>query len=1034
MILSDPTHAALADLDAEVTVIGAGPVGLITALGFARRGRRVLVLESGRDGVDAAAQDLAADALAGPGTHHEPRITVARRLGGTSNLWGGRCLPFDPIDFAPRPWLDLPGWPIGPGDLAPYLGPACAALDAGAPVFHDPVPGCTPTSEAFSIDTLERWSNEARAQAFHRAEIEALPNLHVALGCTVTDLRLDGDRVAGLTVWRDGPGAADLPVREVVLAAGGNASTRLLLAVQRAHPALFGGTDGPLGRFYMGHVNGQIADIVFENEALHRALDFYQDAHGSYVRRRILPSAATQEAHGLANVVFWPVVPEIAEASHRSGPLSALFLALSTPVLGRKFIAEPIRLKHIGQPPYARGRHLMNVLRDPIATLSFVPWFIWNRYGAKTRIPGFFLQNPGRRYGLEFHAEHLPGAESRMTLGDGTDRTGLPRLVIDLKFSDADVESVLRAHEALEAWLTAEGFARLVYRFEDRAAGVLVEAQHGNHQVGTIPMGASGQGASRGASHGGGAGVVDGWGTSHDLGNLHVISTAILPTSGQANPTLTAVQLGLRLVDRLEGDGARIGALPEAHAAPGAAPHGGAAASAPGGRAAQGPISPDTPDGAAPSPAIPGAMPGSPNGARGRGTSAPSAGRTLPGGATTGDAGAKAGPPPADGAGDAPAPPDGDHRTGPDPDTPSAPTADPEEPGPAPAGPGAGPPAPPHPDRAPASPVRPVERTPPAAGQPAAAGGPHRVWLKGLAREVPALGFGCASLGSRVAPEAGIAALRAAHAAGVRWFDLAPAYGGGAAEALFARAGLPRGDLVLVTKVGLAPPAPSPLKRLLLPAARRAVALAGPVRALIRRSGATGNRPVPLTPELLRSSLEASLTRLGTDHVDVYALHNADPADLGRAEILRTLEDLKATGKARAIAVAGGEDAARAAIARGAPLDVIQCAVPETGALAEDAAQAGLGAVFHSVFGVAGARDALAARLARDADLRARLEALGLSGSAGVLAARALMARARALNPDGVILASMFSERSLAENLAASAGPPDPRFALIEGL
>jgi choline dehydrogenase-like flavoprotein len=36
-----------------------------------------------------------------------------------------------------------------------------------------------------------------------------------------------------------------------------------------------------------------------------------------------------------------------------------------------------------------------------------------------------------------------------------------------------------------------------------------------------------------------------------------VVSTAVLPTSGQANPTFTAVQLGLRLA-------ARLAAAPEA--------------------------------------------------------------------------------------------------------------------------------------------------------------------------------------------------------------------------------------------------------------------------------------------------------------------------------------------------------------------------------------------------------------------------------------------------------------------------------------
>jgi choline dehydrogenase-like flavoprotein len=38
---------------------------------------------------------------------------------------------------------------------------------------------------------------------------------------------------------------------------------------------------------------------------------------------------------------------------------------------------------------------------------------------------------------------------------------------------------------------------------------------------------------------------------SFDVPNLHVISTAVLRTSSHGNPTMTAVQLGLRLADQL---------------------------------------------------------------------------------------------------------------------------------------------------------------------------------------------------------------------------------------------------------------------------------------------------------------------------------------------------------------------------------------------------------------------------------------------------------------------------------------------------
>lgn len=551
MLETSPSRARLAAFAADVAVIGGGPVGIVTALALADRGFRTLLLESGGRGPDPAAQALSEAENRSPATHHAPHITVARRLGGTSNLWGGRCLPYDAVDFAPRPWLDLPPWPIGPEALAPHAEAACAQLAAGRAVYAAPLPGVT-ADAAFGVESLERWSNVPRIHKLHAAALETRSDLLVALGATVLGFHWDetgaAARVTALDLHLEGEGRGVLPVASVVLAAGGNESTRLLLADQRRRPTAFGGAEGPLGRFYMGHVNGRIADIVFENAALHDGLDFHVDAHGTYVRRRFVPSPATQEAARLTNVAFWPVVPEIADPAHRSGPLSAVFLALSVAPLGRRLIAEPIRLRHVGPPPYRRWRHVANLLADPLRTLGFAPWFLWKTKAAQPRLPGLFLANPARRYGLEYHAEHLPGPESRLTLTDVPDRLGLPRLAVDLRFGAEDAAAVLRAHEALEAWLQRNRLGRLDWRDppETRAAAVLGDAKHGNHQIGTLRMGADPRAA-----------VVDADCRAHGTANLHVVSTAVLPTSGQANPTMTAVQLGLRLAEHLAGQGGR---------------------------------------------------------------------------------------------------------------------------------------------------------------------------------------------------------------------------------------------------------------------------------------------------------------------------------------------------------------------------------------------------------------------------------------------------------------------------------------------
>jgi choline dehydrogenase-like flavoprotein len=54
--------------------------------------------------------------------------------------------------------------------------------------------------------------------------------------------------------------------------------------------------------------------------------------------------------------------------------------------------------------------------------------------------------------------------------------------------------------------------------------------------------------------------VVDANCKVHHVDNLYIASSAVFPTSGQANPTLTIVALSLRLADHLAK---KLNALPQ---------------------------------------------------------------------------------------------------------------------------------------------------------------------------------------------------------------------------------------------------------------------------------------------------------------------------------------------------------------------------------------------------------------------------------------------------------------------------------------
>lgn len=551
MICEMPDPGLLADFAADVTVIGAGPVGILTALAMARSGQRVLVLESGGREVTLDSAALSGAENLRPDNHFEPGIAISRQLGGTGNLWRGRCLPLDPVDFLYRPWTQDEGlgpWPIGPDDLSAYLAPALAGLGAGAPVFREALPGVK-ADDAFAWESLERWSIEPRTHILQARALAETPGLMVALGVTVTGFAWeDAGHLSGLETHFTGAGGgrrATLSVNRVVLAAGGNESTRLLLSEQRQRPGLFGGRDGPLGRYYMGHLTGEVADISFSSAVLHDGMAFHPDPHGSYVRRRLTPSLATQAEARLNNVSLWPVVPKIANPAHRSGALSVVFLAIYHRLLGQRLMPELIRTKHLGPGPPAWRGHLSNVITDLPGTALFATTALWQYRLAKQRPPGLFLTNRARRYGLSYHAEHLPHPDSRLTLSEQSDALGMPRLRIDLRFSDEDAAAVLRAHDVLEAWLARNDLARLDYHHSDREAraeAVLELACDGAHQIGTIRMGTDSRTSVVGADC-----------QVHGVSNLFVISTAVLPTSGQANPTLTAVQLGLRLAANWSG-------------------------------------------------------------------------------------------------------------------------------------------------------------------------------------------------------------------------------------------------------------------------------------------------------------------------------------------------------------------------------------------------------------------------------------------------------------------------------------------------
>ena len=305
-----------------------------------------------------------------------------------------------------------------------------------------------------------------------------------------------------------------------------------------------------LGRFYMGHASGKIADIVLAAPDTASAHDFFLD-EGVYARRRFTLAADVQQRERLLNIAFWLDNPPFHNAAHRSGILSLVWMALAIPPIGRQLLPEAIRAIHVGPAPHGWRDHLLNVVRSPLATLQNLTTIVRDRFLAKPRRPGFLIRSAEGRYALHFLAEQAPNGNSRVSLSDTRDALGLPFLAIDIRFSEADARSVVRAHEILDRSLRESGYGRLDYHVpaQERVASVLRQAKDGFHQIGTTRMGVSAEDS-----------VVDADCRVHGIENLYVASSSVFVSSSHANPTFSAVALALRLAAHLS-ENARAGSL-----------------------------------------------------------------------------------------------------------------------------------------------------------------------------------------------------------------------------------------------------------------------------------------------------------------------------------------------------------------------------------------------------------------------------------------------------------------------------------------
>jgi choline dehydrogenase-like flavoprotein len=160
---------------------------------------------------------------------------------------------------------------------------------------------------------------------------------------------------------------------------------------------------------------------------------------------------------------------------------------------------------------------------------------------AQRKIPYTLIANSDGSFPVEFNSEQSPAESNRVMLLPEEDAHGMKRVQVIWRLQRDDAESAQRAFVLLRKSINSRSRCRLEFDDEQLLDQLRAAPPVGGHHVGTARMAST--------PH---QGVVGPDCAVFALPNLFIASSAVFPTSGYANPTLTIVALAVRLATHLK--------------------------------------------------------------------------------------------------------------------------------------------------------------------------------------------------------------------------------------------------------------------------------------------------------------------------------------------------------------------------------------------------------------------------------------------------------------------------------------------------
>jgi choline dehydrogenase-like flavoprotein len=548
----DPSSAVVTD----VCVVGAGPAGLAFARSCVGRGVEVLVLESGLDVPDEAAQSLRSSEVDSP--YYTPDALAAgraRQLGGTATIWShvtrpddpervyARVLPAEAVDFEHRRWQPTSGWPIGMDDLAPYYdrvarswvgGPVENRASTWSRAGRQPLP----LREGPLTTLVAQYGARDVLTERYRDEILASRNVSVRLDSTVVELESDrsGSAIRRARVQRGDGSTYVVEAGVFVMAGGAVENVQTLLHSDATRPGAAGNRHDNVGRYVADHPEFLLGTIRPADPDLVNQIGLY-DLH--YVEDRMVSGLLTfdqdfkRERHLLNMAAV--LLPQRAGFGSPAERAIRSLRPLASGTLPSQALTH---LRSVVTSPGDSASVLYNQLVKRWARGGdYKDGYVWHRGGwsrpeiDRSRLPV-----------LEVHvaAEQTPERGNRLELTGEQDRLGRRRVRLRLGWSQEDRDNVLRSAAVFASEIEGSGLGTF-HRWVEYTGATRPMSYGVHHPMGGTRMHADPR-----------LGVVDENCKVHGVSNLYVAGSSVFTTGlGYANPTLTLLALSVRLADHV---------------------------------------------------------------------------------------------------------------------------------------------------------------------------------------------------------------------------------------------------------------------------------------------------------------------------------------------------------------------------------------------------------------------------------------------------------------------------------------------------